>query len=283
MELCAEIAAATGRSPIDCLPLHGGCVSAVYRLRFTAGPSLIAKVDEDESAALPVEAFMLRYLAENTALPVPEVYYASERLLIMSDVPGGSHFDPTAERHAAELLAALHALSAATYGFARDTVIGGLRQPNPPTASWPAFFRDHRLRFMADEAAREGRLPAEVRGRLERLCRRLDELLPEPDRPALIHGDVWTTNVLSADGRITVFLDPAIYFAHHEVELAFTTLFGTFGREFYARYDALRPIAPGFFEARRHLYNLYPLLVHVRLFGGAYVGSVAQTLQRFGF
>lgn len=283
MELRAEIAAAIGRMPVDFIPLHGGCVSAVYRVRFAAGPTLIAKVDEEDVAVLPVEAFMLRYLAGHTSLPVPELHYASERLLIMSDMPGESHLNPAAERHAAELLAALHAHSAPTYGFERDTAIGGLCQPNPPTDSWLAFFRDHRLRYMADEAVREGRLPASMRERLERLCLRLDGLLPEPGQPALIHGDVWTTNILSMNGRITAFLDPAIYFAHHEIELAFTTLFGTFGRDFFIRYSELRPIAPGFFETRRHLYNLYPLLVHVRLFGGAYVNSVAQTLQRFGF
>lgn len=283
MDLQAEVIAAIGRRPLDFAPLPGGCVSAVYRLRFAAGPSLIAKVDEDGAAVLPVEAFMLRYLAEHTSLPVPELHYASERLLIMSDMPGESHFEAAAERHAAELLAALHTHTAPTYGFERDTVIGGLHQPNPPTESWLSFFRDQRLRYMGDEAAREGRLPAAVRERLERLCLRLGELLPEPDQPALIHGDVWTTNVLSVNGHITAFLDPAIYFAHHEIELAFTTLFGTFGRDFFARYDELNPIAPGFFETRRHLYNLYPLLVHVRLFGGAYVNSVGQMLQRLGF
>ncbi len=283
MELRDEIAAAIGQIPVDFAPLHGGCISAVYRMRFATGPSLIAKVDEDDAGILPVEAFMLRYLAGNTALPVPEVSHSSERLLIMSDVPGDSHFGPAAERHAAELLAALHAHTAPTYGFERDTVIGGLHQPNPPTELWLPFFRDQRLRHMAEEAARAGRLPADLRLRLERLCLHLEELLPEPARPSLIHGDVWTTNVLGEGGRITAFLDPAIYFAHNEIELAFITLFGTFGRDFFARYHELRPIAPGFFEARRHLYNLYPLLVHVRLFGGAYVNSVAQTLQRFGF
>lgn len=283
MELRDEIAAAIGRTPVDFAPLHGGCISAVYRVRFATGSSLIAKVDEDDAGILPVEAFMLRYLAGNTALPVPEVSHASERLLIMSDVPGDSRFGPAAERHAAELLAALHAHTAPAYGFERDTVIGGLHQPNPPTELWLPFFRDQRLRHMAGEAARAGRLPADLRLRLERLCLRLEDLLPKPARPSLIHGDVWTTNVLSEDGRITAFLDPAIYFAHNEMELAFITLFGTFGGDFFARYHELRPIAPGFFEARRHLYNLYPLLVHVRLFGGAYVNSVAQTLQRFGF
>ncbi len=79
------------------------------------------------------------------------------------------------------------------------------------------------------------------------------------------------------------FVDPAIYYAHPEIELAFTTLFGTFERPFFDRYHELRPIAPGFFEERRDIYNLYPLLVHVRLFGGSYVSSVERTLRQFGY
>ena len=100
---------------------------------------------------------------------------------------------------------------------------------------------------------------------------------------SLIHGDVWTTNVLARNGRVTGFIDPAIYYAHAEIELAFTTLFGTFDEDFLRRYEELRPIAPGFMEVRRDIYNLYPLLVHVRLFGGGYVASVESILHRFGF
>ena len=100
------------------------------------------------------------------------------------------------------------------------------------------------------------------------------------DQPSLIHGDVWTTNVLASSERITGFLDPAIYYADPEIELAFITLFNTFGRPFFQRYHELRPISTDFWEIRRDLYNLYPLLVHVRLFGGGYVGAVEQILDK---
>ena len=122
-----------------------------------------------------------------------------------------------------------------------------------------------------------------MRARVERLAGRVGEWLSEPARPSLIHGDVWTTNVLAQGGRITAFLDPALYYADPEIELAFIGLFGTFGRAFYEQYHALRAIAPGFFEERRDLYNLYPLLVHVRLFGGSYVGQVERVLSAYGF
>ena len=93
---------------------------------------------------------------------------------------------------------------------------------------------------------------------------------------------MWSGNVLTKDGRIAGFVDPAIYYADSEIELAFSTLFSTFGDAFFRRYDELRPLRPGFFEERRDLYNLYPLLVHVRLFGGSYVGSVERALARYG-
>src|SRR3546814_4637170 len=96
-----------------------------------------------------------------------------------------------------------------------------------------------------------------------------------------LHGDMWGGNVLARGGRIAAFVDPAIYHADPEIELAFSTLFGTYGEAFFRRYEALRPLRPGFFETRRDIYNLYPLLVHARLFGGSYVASVDRILGRF--
>jgi fructosamine-3-kinase len=118
--------------------------------------------------------------------------------------------------------------------------------------------------------------------RIERFAARLPALLEPPAFPALLHGDVWTTNVLASRGRITAFLDPAIYHGHPEVELAFVPLFSTFGHDFFDAYAALNPIRPGFFDTRRDLYNLYPLLVHVRLFGAGYLGGIDATLRRHG-
>jgi fructosamine-3-kinase len=88
---------------------------------------------------------------------------------------------------------------------------------------------------------------------------------------------------LAANEQISGFLDPAIYYADPEIELAFISLFNSFSRPFFARYDAINPIRAGFFEERSKIYNLYPLLVHVRLFGDHYVHSVAQILTHFGY
>ena len=264
-------------------PLSGGCIGEVSRLDLADGRRIVAKVDGGLAPKLDIEGYMLRYLSEHSALPVPEVLWCEPKALLMTFEPGDSHFSARGQAHAAELLAALHSVAAPHCGLERDTLIGGLHQPNPRTTSWIEFFREHRLLHMARLAHREGHLPAALLARIERFAADLEKFIAEPPHPSLLHGDVWTTNVLAENHRITAFLDPAVYYGHPEVELAFSTLFGTFGPPFFDAYNAIRPIAPGFFEVRRDLYNLYPLLVHVRLFGSSYLSGVSATIARHGY
>ncbi len=293
-----------GARVVSLRPLAGGCVGDVRLATLADGRRVVAKRAEAEGAApLACEAFMLRWLRERTTLPVPHVLGEAPGLLAMEFVENDGAIDASVERHAADLLADLHALTpdavgavvgesvaSKRFGFERDTVIGALAQPNPWASSWVSFFRESRLLHMGRECARAGRLDAAALARLERFCARLGDFIGEPPAPSLVHGDVWAGNVLARAGRVAAFIDPAIYFAHAEVELAFVALFSTFGRPFYDRYAERRPVAPGFFEpargqrlARRDVYNLYPLLVHARLFGGSYAGAVSDTLSRAGF
>lgn len=282
-ELITEgVEVALGRRLKSVRPLGGGCIGEVYRAELEDGTPLVAKVDREGESHLEREAYMLRYLGENSALPVPAVFHSSRTLLLMEFVEGNSRFSTEAEHHAAELLAELHSITADAYGHERDTLIGSLDQPNPWTESWVEFFRDHRLLYIAEVAHTAGRLPAEDLRRVERLAGRLDDLIGKPNPPALVHGDVWSGNVLAKGDRIAAFLDPAIYHADPEIELAFISLFNSFGADFLERYAELRPIRDGFFEGRRDLYNLYPLLVHTYYFGGGYLESVRGTLRRFG-
>ena len=269
-----------GERLVSARPLGGGCIGEVYQVELEDGTPLVAKVDREAEAHLEREAYMLRYLCAS-GLPVPEVYHGSETLLLMEFIEGSSRFSKGAEHHAAELLAALHDVTADAYGHERDTLIGSLDQPNSWNESWVEFFRDQRLLYLADVAHESGRLPAEDRGRIYRLAGKLEGLIEEPEHPSLIHGDVWSANVLAKGDRISAFLDPAIYHADREMELAFISLFNSFGQSFLDRYREIRGIREGF-ETRRDLYNLYPLLVHVYFFGGGYLGSVQSTLSRFG-
>jgi fructosamine-3-kinase len=266
-------------------PLHGGCIAAVARLDLEDGRSVVEKrARPGDATDLSLEAWMLRYLAEKSDLPVPEVLEATPERLVMTYVP----HDVGGPKRAAEIdaaadkLVALHAISAERFGLERDTLIGPLPQPNGEMASWVAFFRERRLFAMTRRADAAGRLPAGFAARLERLAGKLDDLLVEPVAPALLHGDAWSGNLLFRGERIVAFLDPAVYFGHPEIELAFTTLFGPFGDTFYAAYAERAGIASDFFEVRADLYNLYPLLVHVHLFGSGYLAPIDRTLCRHG-
>ena len=275
------IARVTGSRPVRIHPLGGGCVADVREVTLENGRTIIAKTG-DAGAGLYLEGFMLQYLRDPGGLPVPDVLYGDDQLLLMSRIETSGSLSSGAQTQAADLLADLHGVTAEQFGFDRATVIGGLHQPNPETPVWTDFFRDQRLLYMARCALDAGRLPAALMARTEALAGKLDGWLDNSATPSLIHGDMWGGNVLSHRGRISGFVDPAIYYADAEIELAFSTLFNTFGDAFFSRYAEHRPIRPGFFEQRRDLYNLYPLLVHVRLFGSSYVGSVERTLAKFG-
>jgi fructosamine-3-kinase len=280
MSLSDAIEAALGVRPARTRPLGGGCIAQVAAVEMPDGRALVAKRGPPESGDLELEGWMLAVLRRH-GLTVPEVLHGADGLLVMSRLDDAGALDGAAEERAAEAIAALHAETAESFGLERDTLIGGLHQPNPQTESWLAFFAEHRLLYMAGEAHRAGRLPAEDLRRVEALAGKLERHLAEPPRPALLHGDLWGGNVLVARDGTVGFIDPAVYYGHPEVELAFSTLFGTFGEPFFRRYAELAPLEPGFFEDRRDLYNLYPLLVHVRLFGGGYLGGVRRILERF--
>lgn len=236
------------------------------------------------AAPLEIEAYMLGELRRLSDLPVPIVHYGAADLLVMDFIAtDGGGISVGVERDAAAKIAALHAVRGDRFGYCRDTLIGPLSQRNPQSERWVPFFAEHRLMVMARAAHDEGPLPAADLARLERLAEQLDTFLTEPEAPSLLHGDLWAGNVLVKGDRVAGFIDPAIYFGHPEIELAFTTMFGTFGRAFFEAYEARQPLAPGFHEVRKDLYLLYPTLVHVRLFGASYLAGVDSILRRLGY
>jgi fructosamine-3-kinase len=261
--------------------LSGGMNGDIFRVDFVNGETLVAKVTDKPRATLDVEGRMLQYLRDNSKLPVPSVIHSEQQLLLMTFIPNGGGVTGDVERDAARYLAALHNITAEQFGLSFDNLIGSVYQPNPQTDSWITFFQEHRLLYMADIAVESGQLPLDVRKRIDTLIPKLGGLLNEPEKPSLIHGDIWGENVLSHDGKIAAFIDPAIYYADAEMELAFITLFRTFGHTFFSEYSNIRTIDAGFYDTRRHLYNLYPLLVHVQIFGGAYIRQVDTIVRRF--
>jgi fructosamine-3-kinase len=175
-------------------------------------------------------------------------------------------------------LAALHAVSAARFGFPHDNLIGRTPQFNGWTSNWAEFYRDRRLRPQLTLAAQGGHGWLAEQG--ARLLERVPALLGGHRPPAsLLHGDLWGGNWLASLQGEPVIFDPAVYYGDRETDLAMTRLFGGFGSSFYQAYNAAAPLAPGW-QARGELYNLYHVLNHANLFGAAYAQQARAMMER---
>ncbi|WP_137283238.1 fructosamine kinase family protein [Halorussus salinisoli] len=264
--------------------LDGGEVGRVHRVALADGRTVAAKTGD---TPLDVEAFMLSFLADR-GLPVPDLYHRSDDLLVMEYVEGDAEFTPAVERDAAHHLAELHGErpreSNPSFGFPRDTLTGPYRQPNPWTESWVAFVRDRRLGHFAGMAREAGVLSSGLADRIDALARNLDSWLPDSPPASLIHGDVWANNLVVGEGRVRAFLDPACYFGHAEVELAYVDFAGSFGDAFFEGYDDERGIDAGFFDGRRDVYQLIPLLEHLLYFEDeSYAAEIERRLVEIGY
>ena len=224
------------------------------------------------------EAFGLEALRREGGPRLPRPYLWAEAFLLIEDLepaPHAADFWPGLGRR----LAALHDHTSPRFGFERDNYIGLTPQPNAWTDDGHVFFAQHRLLFQARLARDGGLLPPSDQRRVEALARRLPDLVP--DQPAsLIHGDLWSGNVIAGPDGEACLIDPATHYAWAEAELGMTELFGGFDASFYRGYLEIRPLAEGW-RQRLPLYNLYHLMNHLNLFGGGYLASVARVLDRF--
>lgn len=245
--------------------LHGGDLSLVVRLRLASGSTAVAKT----GAASRAEASMLRAIRATVA-PAPRVLAEADRLLVLEDL--GHDEDPReADADLGRALRLLHAATGRSYGWSTDHAFGVVPIPNTPEEDWCAFWAKRRLRPFLPH------LPGLVARRLEALCQRLPDLLPPRPAPALLHGDLWAGNIMARSGRVTGLIDPACYYGHSEVDTAMLQLFGAPGPRFRKTYGQEAEGA----EVRRPIYQLWPALVHLRLFGAGYHGMVDRLLSHF--
>lgn len=259
--------------------VSGGDINDAWRVALDDGRTVFVKTNaEADPDMFPAEARGLAWLREADALTVPEVIAVDAEYLVLEYLEPGrppGDFDERLGRG----LAALHRAGPGTFGLDHDNFIGRLPQHNTPRDDWPTFYRECRLEPQLRMAADRGRGDARLRRDFERLFARLRELLGPPEPPARLHGDLWGGNLHRDAGGRPVLVDPAVYGGHREVDLAMMQLFGGFSPRCVAAYAQAWPLAPGH-EERVPLYQLYPLLVHVNLFGGGYLASVERILRR---
>ena len=178
-----------------------------------------------------------------------------------------------------QALAKLHKVTQACFGLDHNNYIGSLPQNNQPCRTWKEFFVSCRLEPQWKRAFDGGKFDKEDTRAIEKLYSILPDLIPL-EKPALLHGDLWSGNLMTDDEGNPCFIDPAVYFGHREMDLAMMKLFGGFSPEGLHVYEEIFPLEAGFFD-RIEIHNLYPLLVHVNLFGGGYVHQVKAIIKKF--
>ncbi len=266
-------------------PITGGDINRAALLTCKDGRQLFIKYNKGEHATdmLRTELLGLTLLGASKVIGVPKTLGHDEApedwaYLLMEYVVSG-HKSRFFWADFGRSLAAMHGSTAERFGFGHDNYIGTLPQSNTRHDSWADFYTEERLMPQVSMAMGKAGFGTNELTQMEALCKRLNEICPN-EAPALIHGDLWSGNFLCDENSKPVLIDPAACYAHREMDIAMTRLFGGFEPLFYSNYEESYPLEPGF-EHRMELYQLYYLLVHFNIFGGEYLHQVKQILKRF--
>lgn len=262
----------------------GGCIHQIFQLITEKRAYLLKWNPAPLKGIFEVEARGLQLLAATDAIRVPQVLAVNTQpaFILLEWIDSAGHSSGWDQERLGHQLAALHkSVTPQAYGLDHDNYIGSSPQINDWLPDWVAFFRENRLQPQIILTGELGYLSGEHLQKLSRICDHLDHWIDERSvRPSLLHGDLWTGNVLCGPAGQPVLIDPAVYYGDREAELAFTELFGGFTYRFYQAYNESWPLNPGYPE-RRDLYNLYHLLNHLNIFGPEYLRQVLIIIDRY--
>ena len=265
-------------------------ISSTATLHLSNKMDVFIKINSIKNRAFfDAEEEGLEAIASTHTIGTPKLYCkgtddkTSSSFLMMEPIERGVQKSDTwitlghefADMHMADTSAFV---SGGLYGFTHDNFIGATKQINTPKNSWIEFFRQCRLSpqlKMAEHAMSSGDIAA-----AGRLLDKLDDLLEEPTRPSLLHGDMWGGNhLVGLDGK-AILIDPAAYVGHAEADIAMTEMFSPLSRDFYRGYHEKIPESAGYRD-RCDLYNLYHYLNHFNLFGGGYLMSSMRIIHHY--
>ncbi len=254
MDLGRAGAALLGGVPSRCEAIQGGGLSQVVQITLADGREAIVK----GGPAPATEARMLKAIAAAGA-PVPAVLAVNSQALVLEAVPAGGRLSE-AWPSLGIVLKTLHRATGPCYGWAEDYAFGPIPIENGWMDDWPAFWAKRRLLPHCRS------LPPGFAQRVVAFTTDLPNRLPAQPAPALLHGDLWSGNVLADRKRVSALIDPACYHGHAEVDIAMLGLFGSPSSAFDETYGALE----SGHKERLVIYKLWPALVHFRLFGDGY-------------
>ena len=273
----------TGTRVTSAQPLSGGDINRAFQLQTTDGSYFLKyNLAGKYPGMFQAEARGLALLNRQGAPRVPKVFAFDESgeysWLLLEYIKQGSPGNSFWEDFGIAL-AQLHKNSSESFGLDHDNYIGSLPQSNRNHSTWHDFFIEERLNKQLALARNKGLVDSALTKSFENLFNAIPSIFPK-ESPSLVHGDLWSGNYLCDENGNPCIIDPAVYYGFREMDIGMSKLFGGFTSRFYESYQNTFPMAPGW-QDRIDICNLYPLLVHVNLFGGGYLGSVKAIAGRF--
>jgi protein-ribulosamine 3-kinase len=272
------------QSIISSKPLSGGSINKSFEIKFRGGQKYFLKYNLSDRypAMFSTEVKGLNILRDSRAVKIPQVLCngtaGSYSYLVLQMITPGK-ISNSFFKNLGEGLANLHKHTNPLFGLDHNNYIGSIPQKNTLTKNFSDFFINSRLEPLAKKASIEELLPASVYDALNKLYTKIDYLIPQ-EPPSLLHGDLWSGNRIIGPNGHAWLIDPAVYYGHREADIAMTRLFGGFDNDFYSAYNSSHPLTLGWQE-RVDLHNLYPLLVHLNLFGKSYLPQITQIINKF--
>jgi fructosamine-3-kinase len=262
--------------------VNGGCINTTEVLEGGGRRYFVKFNDAARLAMFAAESEALIEIAASQSVRVPQPVCSGvhgDRAYLVLEYLDFGRSTAKSDELLGRQLAAMHRATRARFGWKRNNTIGSTPQINTQEDSWLTFYREQRLRFQFELAAKNGHGQDLLRlgePLLEKLATFFSGYQP---LASLLHGDLWGGNHAALHDGTPVIFDPALYYGDREADLAMTELFGGFGSGFYAAYREAWPLDPGY-TVRRDLYNLYHVLNHLNLFGGGYRGQAHRIIDR---
>lgn len=262
--------------------IEGGSINKTYKVSTPTNTFFV------KSNAITVfkngfkeEVLGLQFLEKNNAF-VPEIIFEgtfeNEIFLILEWIEKGTETNLFWENFAHQL-AQLHQQKSTKFGLDYSNYMGQLPQKNTYFNDFITFFIENRLKPQVKLAFDSKKLEKKHLEQFNVLYSDINSIFPV-EKPAAIHGDLWSGNYMCSTQEKAILIDPAVYYGHREIDIAMTQLFGGFPEIFYKKYNEIYPLAPCF-NLRTNFYNLYPLLVHLNLFGNPYLKSIEDIITKF--
>jgi protein-ribulosamine 3-kinase len=272
------------KSAIEISGVGGGCINETFRITHN-GAMFFCKINAatEFPHLFEAEAKGLQLLAQSATIRVPAIVAhfieGNRQVLLLQWINQGERTDAFWKLFGQQL-AALHSCSSEVFGLPEDNYMGSVPQSNKTHINWIDFFVEERLVPLVQQSRSKALISSTSESKFHSLFKKLNSVFPQESKPSLVHGDLWSGNFMCDENSRPVLIDPAVYYGHSCVDLGMSTLFGGFSAAFYDSYHYYSPL-PSNHQEQWRVVNLYPLLIHLLLFGRSYLPQIESTLEQF--